>query len=59
MMTVSLLGHNVRVVQTGGWRYAGRVVEEKDELFLTIIDDKTQRRVQLRRDSLLVLEVVA
>lgn len=57
MTTENYLHKRVRAVQEGNWRYAGKVTDE-DELFLWLHDTKTARTVMLRKDSLLVLEVV-
>lgn len=54
-MTRTLLNKRARIVQSGGWKYAGKIVDENPD-FLWIHDEKSGRVVMLRKPSLLVLE---
>lgn len=54
---MTLKNHVVRVVQTGNWKYQGTVTNDT-ETHLTIIDDHTGREVTVRKDTLLILEVL-
>lgn len=56
-MNNDLKNQNVRVVQTGNWKYQGRVIDD-NETHITILDNHTGRNVTLRKDTLLVLEVL-
>lgn len=54
---MTLQKHKVRVIQEGNWKYQGQVIEENEQ-HITILDQHTGRKVTLRKDTLLVLEVL-
>ena len=54
---MNYLNKRIRVIQTGNWKYRGVVCEEDDE-FLWLQDEVNGTTVQIRRNNVLVLEVL-
>ena len=54
----SFVGRRIKLTQRGQWRYAGPVLAQ-DTTFLTIFDEKTQRKVLLTIDSIQTVELLA
>jgi hypothetical protein len=55
----NLIEKTVTVIQEGQhhpWRYTGKVTHD-DTTHLTLIDEKTQREMILRKDTLISIEV--
>lgn len=54
---MTLENHTVRVVQAGNWKYQGTVINDTTT-HLTILDEKTGREVTVKKETLLILEVL-
>jgi len=53
----SFVGRRIKVTQRGQWRYAGPVLAQ-DATFLTMTDEKTQRKIMLTVDSIQTVELL-
>lgn len=52
------IGQRARILQRGGWRFFGEILAQ-DDLFLTIFDEKTQRKVMIAVSSIDRIEVLS
>ncbi len=57
-MEQTLLNKKILVIQDSHWKYEGNVEDETEDL-LWVLDDKTQRSIMIRKDTITRLEVLS